>query len=237
MTSVENLWVYLHETPLLWLTITLAAYTIADSVSVLARRHPISNPIIIATALIIVALVMTGTDYKTYFSGAQFVHFILGPATVALAIPLVDNFKQIRRAAIPITLALVAGSATAIITAVGTAWLLGAPHELLMSLAPKSVTTPIAMGLSETLGGLPSLTAVLVVTTGIFGAIAVAPLMNVLKITDPAARGFAVGLASHGMGTARAFQANVLAGSFAGLAMGLNGLMTALLVPLLTLLF
>ncbi|WP_321337835.1 LrgB family protein [Breoghania sp.] len=237
MTSVENLWVYLHETPLLWLTITLAAYTIADSVSVLARRHPISNPIIIATALIIAALVMTGTDYKTYFGGAQFVHFILGPATVALAIPLVDNFKQIRRAAIPITLALVAGSATAIITAVGTAWLLGAPHELLMSLAPKSVTTPIAMGLSETLGGLPSLTAVLVVTTGIFGAIAVAPLMNVLKITDPAARGFAVGLASHGMGTARAFQANVLAGSFAGLAMGLNGLMTALLVPLLTLLF
>ncbi|WP_319773202.1 LrgB family protein [Breoghania sp.] len=237
MTSVENLWVYLHETPLLWLTITLAAYTIADSVSVLARRHPISNPIIIATALIIAALVITGTDYKTYFGGAQFVHFILGPATVALAIPLVDNFKQIRRAAIPITLALVAGSATAIITAVGTAWLLGAPHELLMSLAPKSVTTPIAMGLSETLGGLPSLTAVLVVTTGIFGAIAVAPLMNVLKITDPAARGFAVGLASHGMGTARAFQANVLAGSFAGLAMGLNGLMTALLVPLLTLLF
>ncbi|WP_321502989.1 LrgB family protein [Breoghania sp.] len=237
MTSVENLWVYLHETPLLWLTVTLAAYTIADGISVLARRHPISNPIIMATGLIVAALVVTGTDYKTYFSGAQFVHFILGPATVALAIPLVDNFKQIRRAAIPITLALVAGSATAIITAVGTAWLLGAPHELLMSLAPKSVTTPIAMGLSETLGGLPSLTAVLVVTTGIFGAIAVTPLMNVLKITDPAARGFAVGLASHGMGTARAFQANVLAGSFAGLAMGLNGLMTALLVPLLTLLF
>ena len=237
MTSVENLWVYLHETPLLWLTVTLAAYTIADGISVLARRHPISNPIIMATGLIVAALVVTGTDYKTYFSGAQFVHFILGPATVALAIPLVDNFKQIRRAAIPITLALFAGSATAIITAVGTAWLLGAPHELLMSLAPKSVTTPIAMGLSETLGGLPSLTAVLVVTTGIFGAIAVTPLMNVLKITDPAARGFAVGLASHGMGTARAFQANVLAGSFAGLAMGLNGLMTALLVPLLTLLF
>ncbi|WP_321339821.1 LrgB family protein [Breoghania sp.] len=237
MTNVESLWVYLHETPLLWLTVTLAAYTIADGISARAGRRPIANPIVIATALIIAALLATDTDYKTYFSGAQFVHFILGPATVALAIPLVDNFKQIRRAAVPITLALVAGSATAIVTAVGTAWLLGAPHELLMSLAPKSVTTPIAMGLSQTLGGLPSLTAVLVVATGIFGAITVTPLMNLLKVTDPAARGFAVGLASHGMGTARAFQANVLAGSFAGLAMGLNGLMTALLVPLLTLLF
>ncbi len=237
MTNVESLWVYLHETPLLWLTVTLAAYTIADGISARAGRRPIANPIVIATALIIAALLATDTDYKTYFSGAQFVHFILGPATVALAIPLVDNFRQIRRAAVPITLALVAGSATAIVTAVGTAWLLGAPHELLMSLAPKSVTTPIAMGLSQTLGGLPSLTAVLVVATGIFGAITVTPLMNLLKVTDPAARGFAVGLASHGMGTARAFQANVLAGSFAGLAMGLNGLMTALLVPLLTLLF
>ena len=237
MQNVEKLWVYLAETPLLWLAVTLSAYTFADWISSLAKRHPLVNPIVISTALIIVALVLSGTDYKTYFGGAQFVHFMLGPATVALAIPLVDNLRQIRRAIIPITLALVAGSATAILTAVGTGWLLGAPHNLLMSLAPKSVTTPIAMGLSETLGGIPSLTAVLVVATGIFGGMTVTPLMNALRIKDPAARGFAVGLSSHGMGTARAFQVNAMAGTFAGLAMGLNGLMTALLVPLLAGLF
>ena len=233
MSDVKDLWVYLAEQPLLWLTVTLSAYTIADWVSSLAKRHPLINPVVIATALIIVALSLSDTDYETYFGGAQFVHFMLGPATVALAIPLVDNLGQIRRSIIPIALALVAGSSTAIVTAVGTAWALGAPHALLMSLAPKSVTTPIAMGLSDTLGGIPSLTAVLVIATGVFGAITVAPLMNLLRIRDSAARGFAVGLASHGMGTARAFQVNALAGTFAGLAMGLNGLMTALLAPLL----
>ncbi|PTW61521.1 putative murein hydrolase (TIGR00659 family) [Breoghania corrubedonensis] len=237
MANVEKLWVYLAETPLLWLAITLTAYTFADWISSLAKRHPLVNPIVIATGLIIAALSVSHTDYKTYFGGAQFVHFMLGPATVALAIPLVDNLSQIRRSVIPISLALVAGSATAILSAVGTAWLFGAPHNLLMSLAPKSVTTPIAMGLSETLGGIPSLTAVLVVATGIFGAITVTPLMNLMRINDPAARGFAVGLTSHGMGTARAFQVNALAGTFAGLAMGLNGLMTALLAPLLAGLF
>jgi putative effector of murein hydrolase len=129
--------------------------------------------------------------------------------------------------------ALLAGCVTAILSAVAIAWALGASSATIASLAPKSVTTPIAMAVSERLGGLPSLTAALVILTGIVGAMTVTPVLNVLKITDWRARGFAAGLAAHGIGTARAFQVNQMAGTFAGIAMGLNGLVTALLAPLL----
>lgn len=233
MTRVTDIWVYLAERPLLWLTVTLAAYAIADWISARFNRHPLANPVVIAAGLVITALKLSDTDFATYFEGAQFVHFMLGPATVALAIPLVENFDRVRKAALPILLALFAGSATAITSAVAVAWAFGAPRELLMSLAPKSVTTPIAMGLSQTLGGIPTLTAVLVIATGVLGAVIITPLMNVIGCKDPAARGFAVGLAAHGIGTARAFQVSEVAGAFAGLAMGLNGLATALLMPLL----
>jgi putative effector of murein hydrolase len=129
--------------------------------------------------------------------------------------------------------ALLAGSLTAIVSAVTIAWLLGADATTLRSLAPKSVTTPIAMAVAQQIGGLPSLTAVLVILTGIVGAMVVSPLFNALGVRDPRARGFAAGLAAHGIGTARAFQVSELAGTFAGTAMGLNGLLTAILVPLL----
>jgi putative effector of murein hydrolase len=130
-------------------------------------------------------------------------------------------------------MALLAGSVTAIVSAVVVAWALGASRETLASLAPKSVTTPIAMAVSERLGGLPSLTAALVILTGIVGAMTATPLLDVLGIRDWRARGFGIGVAAHGIGTARAFQVDQLAGTFAGIAMGLNGLVTALLAPLL----
>ena len=237
MKTATGLWVYLSTSPLLWLTLTLAAYAIADAINKAFRRHPLANQVIIAVALIIAALEMSKTPFDVYFEGAQFVHFLLGPATVALAIPLVENWERVRRSVVPILIALAAGSLTAIVTAVGTAALLGAPRPILASIAEKSVTTPIAMGISEKIGGIPSLTAVLVILTGILGAIIVTPLMDGLKVRDHAARGFAAGVASHGIGTARAFQVNDLAGTFSGLAMGLNGILTAILVPLLAGLF
>ena len=201
------------------------------------KRHPLANQVIIAVALVIAALEISKTPFEVYFEGAQFVHFLLGPATVALAIPLVENWERVRRSVVPILIALAAGSLTAIVTAVGTAALIGAPRPILASIAEKSVTTPIAMGIAEKIGGIPSLTAVLVILTGVIGAIMVTPLMNALRIRDYAARGFAAGVASHGIGTARAFQVNDLAGTFSGLAMGLNGILTAILVPLLAGLF
>ncbi len=133
--------------------------------------------------------------------------------------------------AAPLLVALVAGSLTAALSAWGLGALLGGSRESLMSLAPKSVTTPIAMGVAERLGGLPSLTAVLVISTGIIGAVFARYLYRGLRIEDPAVRGFAIGIASHGIGTARAFQVSEQAGAFAALAMGLNGLITAVSLP------
>ena len=233
MTDVFQIWVYLSATPLLWLTLTLAAYVAADALSAKLKRHPAANPVVFSAAAIIAVLLASGTNFKTYFDGAQFVHFLLGPATVALAVPLYANFAAVRRALLPMLAALLAGALTAVISAVAIAWALDASPETLISIAPKSVTAPIAMGISEELGGLPTLTAVLVVLTGVTGAMTVTPLMNALRIRDFAARGFAVGVASHGIGTARAFQVSELAGTFAGIAMGLNAFLTAILMPLL----
>jgi predicted murein hydrolase (TIGR00659 family) len=231
--DVASLWVYLSAEPLTWLTVTIAAYALADRLAARFGRHPLLNPVVLAAALVILLLAATGTDFRTYFAGAQFVHFLLGPATVALAVPLARNFATVRRAAAPIAVALVAGSVVATVSALVMGWALGLPRDILVALAPKSVTTPIAMGISERLGGIPSLTAVLVITTGVVGAIAVTPLMNALRIRDFAARGFAAGVAAHGIGTARAFQVDPLAGTFAGIGMALNGALTALVVPAL----
>ena len=233
--GLYHIWVYLSETPLLWLTVTLAAFAAGDAISARFRRHPLANPVMIAAALLILLLAATGTSYGTYFAGAQFVHFLLGPATVALGLPLWRNRAAVVRNLLPMCAALVAGSITAIASAVLVAWALGAPGEIMASLAAKSVTAPIAMALTESIGGIPALAAVLVVLTGILGSVIVTPLMNTLRITDFAARGFAVGVASHGIGTARAFQVSEEAGTFAGIAMGLNGALTALIFLLLPL--
>ena len=233
MSRVGEFWVYLQAGPLLWLVLTLGAYSAAFALFKLSGGNPLLNPVAVAVALVVTVLVATGTDYDTYFGGAQFVHFLLGPATVALAIPLWRNLAMVRRMLVPMAAALLAGSVTAMLSAVAIAWLLGASPATLASLAPKSVTMPIAMGVSEKLGGLPSLTAALVMLTGVIGAVTVTPLLNALRVSDPRARGFAAGLAAHGIGTARAFQLSMLAGTFAGIAMGLNGLLTALLAPVL----
>lgn len=228
--EITEIWVYLSESPLLWLTVTLIAYVGAERVSVRLKRNPLANPVVIAATLIVCLLLATGTHYRTYFDGAQFVHFLLGPATVALAVPLYRNIGTVRKSLLPMAAALFAGSVTAAASAVAIAWALGAPPAVLASLAPKSATAPIAMELARNLGGIASLAAVLVILTGVTGAVVVTPLMNALGIKDFAARGFAVGVASHGIGTARAFQVSDLAGTFAGIAMGLNGALTSIIV-------
>ncbi|MEH3146405.1 MAG: LrgB family protein [Methylobacterium frigidaeris] len=231
MTSEFALWVFLSRSPLLWLTVTLLAYVIADRISAATGRHPLANPVLHAIWMIGVVLSATRTAYPVYFEGAQFVHFLLGPATVALAIPLYEHRVTVMRVLVPMLVALLVGSSVALGTAMATARLFGVPEGILVSLAPKSVTASVAMGISGALGGDPALTAVLVILTGIIGAILVTPLLNRLGIRDWRARGFAAGLAAHGIGTARAFQVSEVAGTFAGIAMGLNALLTAILVP------
>ncbi len=234
MTDFAEIWSYLSRGPLLWLTATLAAYAVGDAAFRASGRRPYVNPVLIAVALLAVLLLATDTPYPTYFEGAQFVHFLLGPATVALAIPLWDALPRLRRAALPILAALVVGSATAAASALMIAHAFGVSGETLAALAPKSVTAPVAIGISQSLGGSPTLTAVLVILTGIMGAVIVTPVLNLLRITDWRARGFA---AAHGLGTARAFQVNATAGAFAGLAMGMNAVLTAFLAPLILRLF
>ncbi len=231
MTDFAEIWVYLSREPLLWLTATLGAYAIGDACFRAAGRAPIVNPVLIAVALLAALLWLTGTSYQSYFEGAQFVHFLLGPATVCLAFPLYENLPRVRRALLPIAAALIAGSVTAVGTAVGIGYAFGVQGEALASLAAKSTTAPVAIGIAEKIGGSPTLTAVLVIMTGIMGAVMATPLLNLLGIKDWRARGFAVGVAAHGIGTARAMQVHPTAGAFAGLGMGMNAVLTAILAP------
>ena len=233
MTEFIDIWTYLSSEPLLWLTATLAAYAMGDALFRASGRKPWVNPVLIAVILLALTLFASGTPYDAYFEGAQFVHFMLGPATICLAVPLCSNLKSVRKTLMPMAVALVAGSGTAILSALGIGWALGVQPDVLLSLAPKSVTAPVAMGISESIGGSPTLTAVLVILTGITGAIIATPLLNLLRVRDWRARGFATGLASHGIGTARAFQVNEQAGAFAGTGMGLNALATAILAPII----
>ena len=226
-----ELWVYLSTTPLLGLTVTLLAYLAGRRLYEASGRNPLLNPVLIAIVLLVALLWIAGVPYRRYFEGAQFVHFLLGPATVALAIPLYRHFAEIRRNALAIAVSIAAGSLAAIASALAVGWALGASERTLLSLAPKSVTTPVAMGISESIGGLPSLTAVLVILTGIVGAVFGTYVLNALGLKDWRARGLGMGTAAHGIGTARAFQVNELAGAFSSLAMGLNALATAILVP------
>lgn len=230
MSSMAQIWAHLAALPLTWLGLTLVAYIVALRIAKALGNSPVANSVLITSALVIVCLLLTSTSYDIYFSGAQFISLLLGPATVSLAVPLFRNLALVKRSLLPIIVALIAGSLTAIGSAVAIAALFGAPPEVLASIAPKSVSAPIAMDLAKNLGGLPSLAAVLVILTGITGAIIVTPLMNLLGITNFAARGFAVGVASHGIGTARALQVNQTAGAFSGIGMALNGAFTALLL-------
>jgi len=230
--ALDEIWVYLSASPLLGLTITLLAYQAAFWLYRRSGMNPLANPVLIAVTILVLLLTLTATSYETYFAGAQFVHFLLGPATVALAIPLYTQFRRVRSLLLPVVAGLVAGSLTAALSAIAIARLFGASLPTQLSLAPKSVTTPIAMGIAERIGGIPSLTAVLVIVTGILGAVGARYIFDAMKLRDPAIRGFAIGVASHGIGTARAFQVSEQAGAFAALAMGLNGALTALLLPL-----
>ena len=232
MNNLQETWVYLSATPLFHLTLTLVAFQGASAVFTAAGRQPLLNPVLMAVLVVVLVLTVTGTDYATYFEGAQFVHFLLGPATVALALPLYRQWHIVRRSALAISASIFVGSMTATLTAVLVAWAMGSPAALLASIAPKSTTAPVAMAISEQLGGFASLTAVLVIVTGILGAMLGPILLDLMGVRDWRARGLAVGTAAHGIGTARALQVNETAGAFSGLAMGLNALATAVLLPL-----
>jgi putative effector of murein hydrolase len=215
---LNEIWVYLAASPLIGLTATLIAYVFAFRIYERARFSPLANPVMISVAILVTVLTVTGTPYKTYFDGAQFVHFLLGPA-VALAVPLYTQLPKLRTNVLPLLCGLVAGSFAAVVSAVGIAYALGATPDVIRSLAPKSVTIPIAMGVSEKIGGLPSLTAVLVMATGIIGAVTATGLLNLLRVRDYTVRGFATAW-RRTASARRAFQVSQEAGAFSALGWG-----------------
>ncbi len=237
MSGTAEFWLFLSTSPLFWLALTLGAYVGADALAAKTSRHPAANPVLLTIGGVGAVLLATGTDNQTYFAGGQFINVLLGPATVCFAVPILRHRSAIRRNLPAIVVTLAAGTSTGVVSAVLLAKLFGGGPALVASVAPKSVTAPIAMGVSREVGGLPELTAVVVIATGVAGAILVTPLMDALRVRDWRARGFAAGLAAHGIGTARALQVNPVAGTFAGLALALNGLVTALVAPLLFRLF
>jgi predicted murein hydrolase (TIGR00659 family) len=229
--ALGDIWVYLSTSPLLHLTLTVLAYVAGDWIFRRSGQKAFFNPVLLSIVMLVTLLSVTGTDYPTYFEGAQFVHFMLGPATVALAIPLYRHLRLIRQLWLPILASIVLGATVSVSSAVFIARWLGASQQTLISLAPKSVTAPVAMGITEKLGGLPSLTAALVVLTGVLGAVIGAGVLALVRVRDDRARGLALGLNSHGIGTARAFQMSDVAGAFSALAMGLMALTSAFVLP------
>lgn len=230
---MSDIWVYLSAQPLLWLTVTVAAYALAHRLFIASGEFALLNPVLMAIAAIVTMLWLTQTPYPTYFDGAQFVHFLLGPATVLLAVPLYSQAKRLRQQWLPLGVALFTGSIAAIVSAVAIGYWLGLNQAVIASMMPKSATTPVAMAVSEQLNGEPSLTAVFVIFTGITGAVAGVPLLRLLGERNADIKGFALGVAAHGIATARAFQHSQQAGAYAGLGMGLNAALTAMLVPLI----
>lgn len=234
VVALDQLWVYLSGNPLLSLLATLLAFMVSVRINRALGGTPLVHPVTLSIAMLIGFLLLVDMDYATYFEGAQFIHFLLGPATVSLAIPLYDHRERIRRLLWPLLLACLVGILTAVGSTIAVAMVSGAQIETILSLAPRSVTSPIAMGIAEQVGGIPSLAAGLVLLTGSIGC-ALGPLLfRVMGVSDPGVQGFTLGLAAHGFGTAHAFaRIGAVAGAFSGLAMALTGLLTAFLLPLL----
>lgn len=230
---LDEAWSWLVGSPLFGVTLTLVAYELATRFWERSGKHALLNPVLVALVLVGGTLELLGVDYHDYMIGGQYVAFLLGPATVALAIPLYYEARRVREAALPVLLGIVLGSATSIGVAYGVARGLGADEQLALSMAPKAATTPVSIALSESVGGAPSLTAVFTILAGVLGAVAGPAVLSLLGIRDVRVRGLALGAVSHGIGTSRALQENSTEGAFSGLAMGLNALATALLLPLL----
>ncbi|MFK5985413.1 MAG: LrgB family protein [Pseudomonadota bacterium] len=230
-SDLTTIWVYLSASPLFGLTITMVAYSLAYRLYIYSNANPLLNPVIISVGFLILFLLLTDTSYEAYFEGGQFVHFLLGPAIVALAIPLYQQFAKLKKLWLPVLIALLSGVTIGALSSIGISWLLGASVQTQLSLAPKSVTAPVAMGISEQIGGLPSLTAVLVVVTGIIGASIGTRLFDLMHIKEDSIKGIAIGITAHGIGTARAFQVSPEMGAFSGLAMALSAFTSAIILP------
>ena len=219
------------EHPLFAFGLTLGVYQLALFLYE-KTRWMIFQPVLVSMVILIATLLVLDIDYADYKQGAQLLTLMLGPATVALAVPLYLNMRRVRQVLWPTLITLFVGGLFATVLGVALAWMFGAETLILKTIAPKSVTTPIAMLVAEEIGGAASLAAVFVMITGVLGGMLGVEVLRVFRINSPAAQGMALGIVAHAVGTARALQESEEAGAFAALAMSIMGVMTAVLMPL-----
>lgn len=191
------------------------------------------NPILISIIVLIIFLTSCDISYETYAAGGEYINFWLKPAVVALGVPLYRQLEAIKKQILPLLAAEIAGCVIGILSVIALAELLGASREVVLSLVPKAVTTPIAIEISSAIGGIPSLTAAVVVCTGIFGGIAGFKMVKISRIKSPIATGLSIGTAAHAVGTSAAMERSYRYGAFSSLGLTLNGLLTAILTPLI----
>lgn len=224
---------WLTGSPVFLLFLTLVAYRLGREVRDRTGGHALAQPVLVAIVVIGVVITLLDIDYATYRSGTEIIAFWLGPATVALAVPLHRQADRLRGFVAPLLVGVLLGAAVSIVTGYLVVDALGGSDQLARTMAPKAATTPVSIALSDGIGGLPSLTAVFAIVIGIVGAIAGPAVLTLLRVRDRRARGVALGAVSHGIGTSRALRESETEGAFAGLSMGLSALAISLLVPLL----
>jgi len=224
---------YINQTPLTWLVVTLLSYKIGIIIYEKFNKHTLLQPIITSYITILLLITYTNTSFEEYFKSVEIIHFFLGPATVALALPLYNNLKHLKALLIPILATLFIAGVFSIVLAVGLLWLLGAELPTILSMTTKSITAPIAVITSEQIGAIPSLAVGFVIITGMIGAIFGTMIFKLIGIKHETSKGFALGLVSHGIGTARAIEIGEKAAAFSALAMGLSGILTAVFLPLI----
>lgn len=228
-----ELWTHFQNFPVLWLVVTLLVFLFASWINAKAGKTPFLHPVLVSLSLIIVVLELVDTDYATYMQGGQYIHLLLGPAVVALAVPLYDNIATVKRLLVPLLVGCICGAVVAAVSAIMIGAWFGLNDQILLTLAPKSVTSPIAIAIAEKMGGFPSLAAGLVLITGAMGCLIAPFVYKLLRIEEESVKGFVLGVGAHAMGTAFAFEYGMVAGAFGGLAMGMTGAFTAFLLPLL----
>jgi putative effector of murein hydrolase len=216
----------------LWTAVTVAAYSVGLTARRFARRHPLANPVLIAMALTIAILRLTQTPYADYLAASWPIVFLLGPATVALGVPLAANFGPLRRSMGAVLIALSAGAAAALLTGFILVRVFGGSEVTGLSMLPKSATTPIAMGIAAQIGGQPALSAAFAILGGIIAAISIRGLLRLLRVDHPQALGLAAGTAGSGIAAAYVAAFGDAPAAFAAIGIGLNGLVTSVLAPL-----
>ncbi|GCD89608.1 LrgB family protein [Nocardioides sp. LS1] len=230
---MSETWAWASHSPVFFVLLTLVAYRIGREVRDRTGGHALAQPVLVAIVLVGATLSVLDVDYADYRDGTALISFLLGPATVALAVPLHRQAHRLKGFVVPLLVAIPLGAVVSVSTAVVLVETLGGGDLLARTIAPKAATTPVSIALSETAGGLPSLTAVLTILAGILGAVAGPAVLTLLRVRDRRARGLALGAVSHGIGTSRALVEDETEGAFAGLSMGLTALATSLVVPIL----